>query len=1014
MDVEGIDALAEELGAWIVNMASKPYDGSTEAELFCPYHEHPETSQKPSATWQPKAKALPFELGVFCCHRPGCHLPSDGRKVKRLWHKAQALREDGETTPNPDPDDDGKVVEMRTWKPSEGNIKPPRRKGRATIEPPIDSETWDVYREFLYDEPDHIGWFLRERGITADTLRKFNWAWHQGKECFIFPVYRLDGEVEGWRLYDPFHLKPTASYPARDKKRWYRTRDHHSNRLWGIDQFDGSDEVILWEGETDTMLAHQDGITNGITQTGGAGHWSPEFNAWFKGKKVYTCYDPDEAGQIGRERVASELCGHATGVYHIEMPEGLDYSEWRKAGHEPNEFIQLVHDAKEAWNGGDVSASGLPRNGVPLKSVAELKDVNADKIVTMRSYVAGKKGEPWRLPKVLGVTCHQNAGKKCDRCPMFTGARNQEAERDFTLSPANADGLVAMMGAQDAAVFKLIAIEVGLRCQAIGLDPKEVWHAEQVSIQDPVDASNSVMADTRYSAYHFYDGATSKIEPSHDYKLVGRRLADPRNQSLAIVAWGAERTTTDLDTFQITPKMKRELASFRPRRPGSTWLRAKLRRKYRDLAINVTKIAMRDDLHLLYDLVAHSASEFDYNGIHVRKGMLDALVIGDTRTGKSETVDGLNRHYGVGYMVSGENSSFAGLVGGSAEMTNSRERMPAWGVLPRHHKRMVVIDEVSGLGDLLAQMSDVRSSGRAQIVKMGGGEVPAKVRLLWMGNPIAHDRSGQTRALSKYRQGAVGAITDLVRSQEDIARFDIAMAVVTEDVPGEAIYELRGQTADHEYTSRLCHSMAMFAWTRKRDQITFAPGVVHLIQDTSKALAARYISQPPLVQGSNVDTKLARMCVSLATMMYSTADDGETVVVLPEHVEFIREFVQRVYDHEHFGYGRMSVKQHEFDERGAENHGRVKAWLTGGKVNEFKHAGMDGPAFCDLMEVMESGFSLRDLRDHADVPGVTDLVSQMASMGMLQRQGQRYVPSTELLSILRQIEAEQREAKQHD
>lgn len=994
MNVKTVDAFADELGAWVVNMAAKPYDGTTEAELFCPYHEHPEESNKPSATWQPKAKNDDYELGVFHCHRPGCHLPADGREVRKFWHKAQELRAAGEELPQPDDDN---VVDMKSWKPGSSVKAKPRTKGRATLNEPIDSETWDVYREMLYDEPEHVGWFLRERGITADTLMLYDWAWHQGKECYIFPVYRLDGSIEGWRLYDPFHLKGNN---PRDKKRWFRTSEHHHNQLWGTAQFEG-EAVILWEGETDTMLAQQDGITNGITQTGGAGFWSSSFNDWFKGRLVYTCYDPDAAGTAGRERVERELRGFASGVLHINMPHGLDYSEWRKAGADPSEFAQLMKDAKEAWIG---DAGGLPSEGVPLSSISELKDVTEDKLVSIRTYVAGKRTEPWRLPKLIEVTCFQNQGKKCGACPMFSGSHNAERKRDFTLTPANSDNLIAMMGARDTELFKIMATELALRCSAIGLEHKDFWHAEQVSIQDPVDSGNGIMGDTRYSAYHFYDGSTSKIEQSHDYKLVGRRLPDPRSQSLAVAVWGAERTTTDLDNFAITPTMRKQLATFRPRRPGLMWLRAKLRKKYQDLSVNVTKIAMREDLHLLYDLVVHSVVEFEFAGKLIRRGMLDALVIGDTRTGKTDTVESLNAHYGIGYVVSGESSSFAGLVGGSAEMTNSREKMPQWGILPRHHKRFVVIDEASGLGELLGKMSSVRSSGVAQITKQGGGVVPAMVRLLWVANPVPAERSTKTRQLSEYRQGAIGALTDLVKAQEDIARFDIVIAAALDDVPAVKIHAVSSMWARHEYTADLCHSMAMFAWTRQREHILFSPEVVNAIRECAIRLSEKYVAQPPLVQSSNMDVKLARMCVSLAVMTYSVADDGETVVVKPEHVQFIEEFICRVYDHEHMGYGHISEKQRGVRTRGEESHGLVKDWMLGKKVPEFKAADVEGPEFLSIIETYATGFTMRDYNDANDGVASSRIIRQLTEMGMLHRQAARFIPTHELLKIMREIE----------
>jgi hypothetical protein len=988
MDVEGIDAFADELGDWIVARPPKPYDGKVEFELFCPVHEDPETSHKPSAQWNPVAKAGSWSLGVMHCFKPGCELKRNAKAVRTEWRKKNGTENAAEVIPFPG---------LRSVE----DVKPV--KGQAKVNPDIDPETYETMCELLYESPERLNKMLADKGIIEQTLRDFNWAWESGKDCYIYPVHRIStGEPEGHRLYDPFHLQPKGEQKARDKKRWYRTESRHTNQLWGWKQADLDEgSLILSEGETDLMLMHQDGYRNVITQTGGAGTWVKEWGETFRDKVAYICYDPDDAGRAGRAKVSLALKSFARAVYFIELPDGMDYCEWRLAGHTPAEFQALIVAAKEDWR--RETDDGLPSNGVPISSIAQLKDVTSERYVEMRAYVAGKVERPWQVGKLVGITCAKNKGKKCEVCPRAGREAGQEDDVEF--SPHDDDQLVAMMNARTSEVKKLMAESLDLRCDDIEINPKTFWHVEQVSIQDPVDTNNT-LNDARYSAFHFYDDSSAKLAGSTDYRMIARRLADPRDQQLVVLAWNAQQTTTNLDSFRLTPDIHEQLKKFRPTAKGRVGVRLALRRKYKDLSVNVTKIAGRDNMHLMHDLVTHSVLRFRFDGTLISKGLLDAMIMGDTRAGKTEMVVNLNAHYGVGLLISGENTSYAGLIGGSVEMSGSSARMAEWGPIPRHHKRMVQIDETSGLQEIITRMSSVRTSGIAEVNKIGGGRVPASVRLLWLSNPAPHDRSNRTRPIGEYKYGASDAIVDLIKGQEDIARFDIAMAVASEEVTDEQIRELRSMVVPHVYTAELCHMLATYAWTRTADNIFFAEGVTDLIYDVSKQLAGKYVSQPPFVQASNFSAKLARMCVALATMLYSTDETGEDVIVRPEHVNYMADYVQECYDNDYFGYGRLSRRKLHFLKLGEDSTPYIERYLAGEEKSTL--AGLpDGPEMCEKLRELEGhSFSPSKLAQMCRMlPGDGEMIiSFFASHGMMERAGEYARFTLALSKILREYD----------
>lgn len=73
---------AAELGPWLVD----PFDywAGIDLQVFCPFHEHPDRSAKPSAAWRPRADYPDrYPLGIFHCFKAGCSLASDAVTVRR-------------------------------------------------------------------------------------------------------------------------------------------------------------------------------------------------------------------------------------------------------------------------------------------------------------------------------------------------------------------------------------------------------------------------------------------------------------------------------------------------------------------------------------------------------------------------------------------------------------------------------------------------------------------------------------------------------------------------------------------------------------------------------------------------------------------------------------------------------------------------------------------------------------------------------------------------------------------
>ena len=314
-------------------------------------------------------------------------------------------------------------------------------------------------------------------------------------------------------------------------------------------------------------------------------------------------------------------------------------------------------------------------------------------------------------------------------------------------------------------------------------------------------------------------------------------------------------------------------------------VKAKFDGIHADLEANVTKIYQRRDLMTVFDLVVHSVIQFPFQGELVTKGWVEILVVGDTRCGKSESVSKLIGHYRCGELVTGENATYAGLIGGMQQ--TQKVWSITWGKFPLNDRRFLCVDELSGLPqEAISRMSGVRSSGVAEIIKIQTERTLARVRVLWMSNPRGK------RPLAAFNSG-IDAIQDLIGHPEDIARFDAALTVASNEVPLAIINASTRPVLEHRYTSEACNRLVYWAWSRKPNQVRWEGGAEGAVLSVATDLSRRYV--PPLVEGAEQRIKIARLAVATAARVYSTSPDGESVVVTPEHVEFVGEFLDSIY-----------------------------------------------------------------------------------------------------------------------
>lgn len=727
-----------------------------------------------------------------------------------------------------------------------------------------------------------------ERGIDETTIDRFDIGWNSSRSYFTIPVRNLDGQTINVRRYNPA--------PKADQRKIWGLSGHNSPVLYPIEVLKSNPkEIIICEGEWDALLTNQFGFPT-VTRTGAADVWNAAWGSLFEGKRVYLCHDCDTKGLKGNRKVGRLLIDVAESVRVVKLPypivekHGKDLTDYWHDGHTAMDFRKLL-DTAQPFGSELADPIDIPADDVSVLDTFDPKFARKPLRVTVT--IKGKREPGYSTPSRVKFSCSRDAGNKCNICPLYA---KPTGEWIVDIAP-NDPVTLELLDSTSKQLKDILRNHKGIqKCDRLDIEPIELRAVEELYARPSVDhASGHSPGD--YKTIKITSVGRHDTPTNNTVQVVGALHPGPRNQRNEFLAWEVDSVETSIDNFQLEPEVLDALRVFQPekyQRPLK-----KLGDIARDIAAHVTHIYGRPEMHAAMDLVFHSALAFNFDEQYIHRGWLELLIVGDTRTGKSEAAKCLVEHYGFGEMVSCESATIAGILGGLQQYGSSGEWAINWGVIPINDRRLVVLDEAGGLSpEEIAQLSSVRSSGEAQLTKIQSEKTHARTRTIW----LANDRDG--RRMAEYAYG-VQAIQALIGNPEDIARFDLAMSVATGEVPMEEINRSHhgGRLV---YSSALCSALVRWVASRRPEQIEFTDAATRAVYHYANELGRRYVEDPPLIQAANVRTKIARVAVALAARTFSTDSTRSMIVIEREHVRDSVLFLDRIYSMQGFGYAERS------------------------------------------------------------------------------------------------------------
>ena len=156
-------------------------------------------------------------------------------------------------------------------------------------------------------------------------------------------------------------------------------------------------------------------------------------------------------------------------------------------------------------------------------------------------------------------------------------------------------------------------------------------------------------------------------------------------------------------------------------------------------------------------------------------------------------------------------------------------------------------------------------------------------------------------------------------------------------------------------------------------------------------MSKKYTSSFPLVLGSTIRLKIARLAVALAARLFSTDESYENVIVTQHHVEYVYQFLNRIYNKPSFGYG-------EYSEIYDEDTGNSRDDI----IDDLKTYCENFKSFCINM-LKNPKITVMEIRDFMGCghENADKLRQQMVSSGLLIKKGAFYIKSEKFRVMLK-------------
>lgn len=754
-----------------------------------------------------------------------------------------------------------------------------------------------LYNKLVTDKAKNNKELVDKFLFSAEVLTDLEVLSYKGG--FAMPIYNISGEVWDLRVYDR-----TKAAKVVSQKGGTTGLIHPVKHL--IPQRHQETEIYIVAGEKDMLIARSMGI-DAYMVSGGEATLPAFYGDLFDNKIINIVYDNDTAGRVGAGKLATHILNNdkAAEVYIVDI-SGVCVENKEDTY---DFFIKYGKTREDYYNLPRSNASFAAPKKANYGHFIHIQDIQDDayynsKVCTF-GYCIAASDSAYGVHTKYNVTVRYEKDKEVLWNKEQVVITDQRVIMDMVF--ANKAELQVVL---KEAIMNLVEYPHGATKVKLTFKPEEeieTFYLSAMSVpshtplteEEAQQIKKVSQRNQRVGNLELQILTKSRMTVGHTYKLYAKPLYTKATKSVCtLFEYHPFKDLTGVSSFHFTPEVKNSLNMIR-NVVNYDDNKVDLRELLADAESLLGK-GFNPLMYIMMMVTYHSMNEIKTRSGKTMPGTIDALFLGSSRVGKSQTADKISRRLSFGKTVSLATASVPGLIGGVSKIGD--RDAPKLGELPRQHEKLLIMEELSKAPrDMIRLLTDVRSSKIARVTKIAELSFPANVRMITLSNPYA--RPGTVgKSLAAYADG-VSALCELVENPEDIARYDFIQLISDNN-------RWRDVHVDQLILDKHYVNVHRWAITRKPEDLEISEEVYDLIDKVAAELNEKFACDGFRLFSSETIQKVLKMSIGLAGMTASYGSSYEKICVLKEHVEFIKLVIDRNYSHELFRLDEYKLKEH--------------------------------------------------------------------------------------------------------
>lgn len=445
---------------------------------------------------------------------------------------------------------------------------------------------------------------------------------------------------------------------------------------------------------------------------------------------------------------------------------------------------------------------------------------------------------------------------------------------------------------KEAEIKKFWRNELKVPCKGayIEIENEKTASVHQIELGPNIDYLTGFEEQTRFVAVRSYIVVpeSEELPKMQPMRVEGRLVAHPiDNHEIILLGTKVERLPDAIEEFVVTDEVKESLEKFQT---------FSIEEMMDDL-VHHTGITDSAYMHMAYILTYHSALHYHFLGADYL-GCLHTLLLTDSSTGKSTLGKRLIGLFRLGEWVSCET---AGRTGVTYSIVQTAGRwVVRWGAMPRNDRGFLILDEFQSFPKGESEhIKEAMSSGQLRVNRAAQDFTYTRNRLVIAANPKARFKGASCQL--GFFDYPVEAIRTLFTTEAEIRRINLAILIRTADYATEILHDeskLRIEPEKAELTTVDWRNSVRWAWQRKADDIELEDEALkYLLGEASPYLVDKFkfAEDIPLFTASYTKHGILKLAIALASLLKSTDENFEKVVVKKEHIKWVADWLDEMY-----------------------------------------------------------------------------------------------------------------------